>query len=68
MSASGPSGPLVLSSADFFYKISFFEALFQEITSECQTVCIKIWVQTICKVYQQMTLVGIEVSCLASHF
>ena len=56
-----------LSSADFFIKI------LSGIPSECQTVWIQIrpdilsgliWVQTVCKGYQQMTLVGNELSTI----
>ena len=54
----------ILSSADIFQN-KLFEKFFQEIPSECQTVWIRIWtnvlsgliwVQTVCKGYQQRTL------------
>ena len=47
-----------------FFKIDFFEKFLQELPSECQTVWIQIrtdilsvliWVQTVCRGYQQMT-------------
>ena len=59
---------LSLSSADFFLKTTFLKIL-SEIPSECQTDCIQIrldkmsdlvWVKTVCKGYQQMTLGGKE--------
>ena len=49
-----------------FFKINFFEKVFQKITSECQTVWIQIrpdimsgliWIQTVCIGYQQTELV-----------
>ena len=52
-----------------FYKINFFKKILSGIPSECQTVWIQIrldilsgliWVQTVCKGYQQMTPVGKE--------
>ena len=46
-----------LSSADFFFKINFFEKFFQEY-HQCQTVC---------KNYQQTILVGIVVSKMHSN-
>ena len=55
---------IFLLSAVFFFKFNFFKKFFQELLSECQTVCIQIrtdilsvliWVQTVCKGYQQMT-------------
>ena len=55
-----------LSSADFFFKINF-----SKIPSECQTVWFQIspnilsgliWVQTVCKGYQQTILVGKELT------
>ena len=57
---------LFLSSADFFQNEGFQEIL-SGIQSECQTVWIQIrtdilsvliWVQTVCKGYQQMTKVA----------
>ena len=57
---------LSLLSADFF-KIIFFEKFFQELLSESQTVLIQIradilsvliWVQNVCKGYQQTTKVA----------
>ena len=57
-----------LSSADFFQN-QLFSKILSEIPSECQTVGIQtkpdilsglIWVQTVCKGYQQMTLGGKE--------
>ena len=65
MSASGPSGPLVLSSADFF-RNQLFRKILSGIVLECQTVWIQIrpdimaWVQTVCKGNQQMRQVGKE--------
>ena len=56
-----------LSSADFFFKINFFEKKIRK--TECQTVWIQImpdifsgliWVQTFCNCYQQTGLVGTE--------
>ena len=53
-----------LLSADFF-KINFYEKNILEIQSDCHTVCIQIrpnilsgliWVQSVCKGYQQTTL------------
>ena len=64
MSASGPSGPLVLSSADVFQN-QLFRKILSRIPSECQTDWIQIrpdvmsgviWVQTVFKSYQQTTL------------
>ena len=58
---------LKLSSADLFFKINFVLKLPSGTLSECQTVWIQIradifsgliWVQTVCKGYQQTTLVG----------
>ena len=72
MSASGPSGPLVLSSADLFHSQLFLKNL-SGLPSESQTVLIKvrpdilsglIWVQTVCKGCQQTTLVGKELTDL----
>ena len=57
-----------LLSADDFFQNQLFQNLFQEY-HQCQTVWIQIrpdilagliWVQTACKGYQQMTLVGKE--------
>ena len=54
-------------SADFFHDQLFFLKILSGIPSECQTVWIQIrpdilsgliWVQTVCKGYQQTTLVG----------
>ena len=51
----------------FFFKINFFKINLAGIPSECQTVWIKIrpdilsrliWIQTVCKGYQQMTKVA----------
>ena len=59
-----------LSSADFFQN-QFFRKILSEIPSECQTVWIQIrpdissgliWVQIVCKGYQQMALVGKELN------
>ena len=56
-------------SADFWFKITFYESILSERPSECQTVWIHIkpevfsdltWVQTVCKRYQQTKLVGAE--------
>ena len=55
--------PAFLSSADFF-EINFFGKFFTGIQAECKIVWIQIrpdilsgliWVQTICKIYQQTT-------------
>ena len=55
-------------SADFFQN-QLFQKILSAITSECQTVCTQIrpdilsgliWVQTVCKDYQQATPVGKE--------
>ena len=55
-----------------FSKINFFEKNLSGKLSECQTVWILpdillglIWVQTVCKGYQQMTLVGYELNAHA---
>ena len=49
-----------LSSADFFYKIKFFETILPGISSKLQTVWTQtrplILVQTACRGYQQTTL------------
>ena len=51
----------------FFFKINFLEKIPSGIAPECQTVWIQIrpdillcliWVQTVCKCYQQTTLVS----------
>ena len=65
-----------LSSADFFQN-HLFGKFFQEY-DQCQTVLILvrpdkmsglIWVQTVCKSYQQTALVGKELtSVLLSHY
>ena len=56
-----------LLSADFFQS-QLFQKIISRIPSQCQTVWIQIkpdilsgliWVQTICKSYQQMTLVSL---------
>ena len=56
---------ILLSPADFF-QINFSKKFFQEALTECQTVWIQIrtnilsvliWVQTVCKGYQQTTKV-----------
>ena len=58
---------LFLLSAEFFKKINISKKNLSGIPSECQTVLIQIppevlsgliWVQTICKGYQQMTKVA----------
>ena len=55
-----------LSSAEFF-KINFFEKILSGLPSECQTDWIEIrpdalsgliWVQSVCKGFEQTTLVG----------
>ena len=65
---------MFLSSADFL-KINTFEKFFQE-HHQCQTVWIQIrpdvllgliWVQTVCKCYQQMALQGIMLKKLKNH-
>ena len=62
---------LFLLSADFFPIQFFRKNSFRTTISECQTDWIKIrpdvlldlfWVQTVCKGYQQMTLVGKELT------
>ena len=62
----------LLLSADFFQN-PFFLKILSQILSECQTVCIQIrpdvlsgliWVQTVCKSYQQTTLVNKELTYL----
>ena len=59
---------LLLSSADFFQN-QLFQKILSGTLSECQTVWIQIrtdivsvliWVQTVCKSYQQTTLVSKE--------
>ena len=74
-----------LSSAGFF-KIIFFEKILSGIPSKCQTEMIQtrpdlsldlIWVQSVCKGYQQTTLVDRELkgylsvtfhtNCIAKH-
>ena len=65
---------MLFCSLVIFFKINFFfEKILSGIPLECQTVWIQIrpdilsglvWVQTVCKGYQQMILVGIE---LTSH-
>ena len=56
-----------LLSEDFFFKINYLKKNLSGIPSECQTVWIQIrpdvlsgliWVQTVCKGYQQMTKVA----------
>ena len=63
---SGTFSPTLLSSADFF-KINLSEKILSGIPSECQTVWIQIrpdilsgliWVQSVCKGYQQTTQGG----------
>ena len=51
----------ILSSADFFQNHLFWKIL-SGIPSECQTIWIQIliWVQTVCKGYQQTTIVNKE--------
>ena len=58
-----------LSSADFFFKINFFEKIILGVSSECQTVWIQIRhvilsdlirIHTVSKGCQQTTLVGKE--------
>ena len=41
---------------DFFYKIIFFEKFFQEYYQSVNVLSGLIWVQTVCKSYQQTTL------------
>ena len=59
---------LFLSSADLFQN-HFFRKIISGMPSQCQTVWIQIkpdvllgliWVQTVCKSYQQITLVGVK--------
>ena len=68
-----PAGWIILQA--FVVKINFFEKLFQEY-HHCQTVWIQIrldfllgpiWVQTVCKCYQQMTLVHVGKKFNPSH-
>ena len=56
-------------SSDEFFKINFFLKILSGVLSKCQTDWIQIrpnfllgliWVQSVCKGYQQMTLVGKE--------
>ena len=58
-----------LMSVDFFFQNQLFGKIISGISSECQTVWKQnrpdislglIWVQTVCKGYQQTTLVGKE--------
>ena len=65
----------ILSSADFFLKSTFSKRV-SRLVSECQTVWVEIrpnvlsgliWVQTVCKGYQQMTLVGKELRKKERH-
>ena len=58
-----------LSSADFFFKINFFENYFQEYHQSVKKAWTQIrpevlsgliWVKTVCKGYHQMTLVSIS--------
>ena len=42
----------------FFFFNFFFQNYLSGIPSECQTIWIQIWVQTVCKGYQQMTKVA----------
>ena len=67
---------LFLLPADFFFKINVFWKIISAIPSECQRVWTRIrpdimsdliWVQTVCKDYQQMTLVGKLFSNKAKH-
>ena len=68
-------------SMTFFFKINFFKNFFQEyqkLPSESQTVWIQIrpdilsdmiWVQTVCKDYQQMKLAcRVQIEQLQEHF
>ena len=64
---------MFLSSADFFSKSTFLKKFFQEY-HQCQTVWSQIWpnillgliwVQTVCKGYEQTTLVSKKFSCSA---
>ena len=65
---------MILSSGDYFSKSIFLEKIQSGIQSECQTVWVQIrtdilsvliWVQTVCKGYQQTTLVDKEESFLS---
>ena len=67
---------MFLSSADFFHNQHFVKIL-SKIPSECQTVWIQIrhdilsgliWIQTICKCYQQTALAGEEISKLPREY
>ena len=58
---------LLLSFADFFFRITFFENILSETPSECQNTWFKIrtdvlsvliWVQTFCKGYELTTKVS----------
>ena len=61
----------VLCCLLIFFKINFLEKFLSGIPSECQTVWIQIrphdlsgliWIQAVCKGYQQTTLVGKELT------
>ena len=61
----------------FFQKFFFFRKILSGIPSECQTVWIQIrpnillgliWVQTVCKCYQQMTPLGKELITTSGLF
>ena len=61
----------LLLAGDFFEKKTF-QKILSGIPSECKTICIQIrpnilsgliWVQTVCRSYQQMTLAGKELVC-----
>ena len=65
------NGTYFLSSADFFFQNPLFRKTLSGIPSECQTDWIQIrpcllssliWFQSVCKGYQQTTLVGNELS------
>ena len=67
---------LFLSSADFFQN-QLFRKILSGTPSECQTVWIQIrpdvlsgliWVQTVCKGFQQTTLVGNELMIVIYFF
>ena len=66
---------LFLSSVDFFQN-HFFRKIISEIPSECQTDLIQIrcdvlsgliWIQSVCKGYEQTTLVDNELTFVIIH-
>ena len=61
---------MFLSSVDFFFRINYFENSFRNIiivpnsldSDQTDELSGLIWVQTVCKGYQQTTLVGKELN------